>query len=241
MQLKNKNIVITGGTSGIGYELVKRLSANNLVLVIGRDQSKLNALADAMPNVCTVTADLSQCDDVRRAAEAIDSSFDSIDLLINNAAVQFTPRLSDPDFDVDSIRIEIGVNLTAVCELTALLLPKILASAPSTILNVNSGLALAPKTESAVYCATKSALDSFTRSLRYQVGDAGVTVLQGFLPLVDTPMTEGRGSKKVSAEIAANKLIEGIRKRILDHDIGRSKLLRLLMRVSPRVARRIMR
>lgn len=241
MQLKNKNIVITGGTSGIGYELVKRLSANNLVLVIGRDQSKLNALADAMPNVCTVTADLSQRDDVRRAAEAIDSSFDSIDLLINNAAVQFTPRLSDPDFDVDSIRFEIGVNLTAVCELTALLLPKILASAPSTILNINSGLALAPKTESAVYCATKSALDSFTRSLRYQVEDAGVTVLQGFLPLVDTPMTEGRGSKKVSAEIAANELIEGIRKRILDHDIGRSKLLRLLMRVSPRVARRIMR
>lgn len=241
MQLNNKNIVITGGTSGIGHELVKRLSANNVVLVIGRDQRKLNALADAMPNVCTVTADLSKRDDVRWAAEAVESSFESIDLLINNAAVQFTPRLADRDFDIDSIRFEISVNLTAVCELTALLLPKILAAAPSTILNVNSGLALAPKTESAVYCATKSALDSFTRSLRYQVDDAGVTVLQGFLPLVDTPMTEGRGSKKVSSQAAADKLIEGITQGVLDNDIGKAKLLRLLMRVSPRMARRVMR
>ena len=111
----------------------------------------------------------------------------------------------------------------------------------TAILNVNSGLALAPKKSSAVYCATKSAVDSFSKSLRLQLEDTGIDVLQAFLPVVDTPMTYGRGEKKMSIEDACNAILKGLEKNIANHDIGKVKLLRILQRLFPAVALNIMR
>ena len=92
-----------------------------------------------------------------------------------------------------------------------------------------------------MYCATQGAVNVFTQSLRYQLEDTNIRVLQAFMPLVDTPMTAGRGDGKLSAAQAAERLIHGIEKEIADHDIGKVKLLRALMCLSPPLARRIMK
>lgn len=241
MQLINRRIIITGGTSGIGLELVKILAANNDVIVIARDAEKLSQLALEFNRVITYRADLSYLNQVTRVADLIVERFDCADLLINNAAVQNTPTFTDDAFEYEAIDREVTTNFTSICCLTHRLLPLLLANPKASILNVNSGLALTPKTSSAVYCATKAALDTFSQSLRYQLEDTHVSVQQAFLELVDTGMAAGRGSNKMTAQQAALNIIQGIDKEILDHDFGKVKLLRFLVRFVPSVAHSIMK
>lgn len=241
MKCENKRIVITGGTSGIGYRMVERLHPGNQVIVIARDEKKLFELSRQCKGIITYRADLSQPTDVETVATEISKRFGTIDILINNAGIQHTPRFTDKDFQYSSISKEIAVNLTSICCLTYLMLPAMLHEDRAVILNVNSGLALAPKTSSAVYCATKGALNIFTQSLRYQLEQSNISVQQVFPELVDTPMTEGRGAKKMAADEAARRIIDGIERDIPDHYIGKVRLLRLLLRLIPSVAKRIMK
>ena len=106
---------------------------------------------------------------------------------------------------------------------------------------MNSGLAIAPKTGSAIYCATKSAMDSFSRSLGYQLESTSVQVRQVFLPLVDTGMTEGRGSNKLKADDVAEKIIKGAASDKAVIDIGKVRLLRIINYLAPSLARSIMK
>ena len=241
MKLEGLNIVLTGGTSGIGYELVRRLHPRNRLAVIARSEERLAGLAAEFPGILIVRADLADREQVAAAAAEVTAQFGEIDLLINNAAVQYTPTFIDPDFSVETIDREIAVNLTSVCTLTARLLPALRHNRPAAIVNVNSGLALMPKTTSAVYCATKAAVNVFSQSLRHQLEETNVKVLQTFMPLVDTAMTAGRGRDKISARDAAAAMIDGIERDVEDHDIGKVRLLRPMTRFLPSVARRIMK
>jgi len=239
--LEDKTILITGGTSGIGLELVKKLHANNQILVIGRNNEKLSSLADAYPGIRAFRADLSKPNSLKLPTEQISEQFPAIDLLINNAAVQYTPKFTNADFQPARIADEIAVNFTSPALLIALLLPALLKNTPSAILNVNSGLGIVPKKTSAIYCGTKGGLDIFSRSLRNQLEHTNIHVLQAFMPLVGTPMTEGRGRGKISADAAAQRAIEGVQQLNPSNDIGMVKILRFLSRIAPPFARSIMK
>jgi len=241
MILENKRIVITGGTSGIGYEMAKILHLKNEVIIIGRNFDKLDVLKHEFEGIFTYQADLCKLGDVETVADHINKQFEYIDALINNAAVQNTPMFLDDDFIYESISREIALNFTSVCSLSYLLLPALLHETKALILNVNSGLGLVPKTSSAIYCGTKGALNVFSQSLRYQLEKTNINVQQAFLPLVNTAMTFGRGRNKLSAQAAAIQIIHGIERDISDHDIGKVKLLRFLLRFAPFLARKILK
>lgn len=241
MRLKGKCIVVTGGTSGIGREFAAQLYRQNRLIVVARDEEKLGRLASEFPGITVLQADLAISSDVEAVADAIVKRFGSIDLLINNAAVQYCPTFLDDEFRYETIAREITINLTSVCSLSYLLLPALLHREEAAILNVNSGLALAPKTTSAVYCASKGGLNIFSQSLRYQLEQTNIRVLQAFLDLVDTPMTQGRGKHKMSPTVAAQRIIRGVERNIPDNNIGKVGLLRLLLRLSPTLARRILK
>ena len=149
MKLSDKHIVITGGASGIGLELVRQLQPENSVTVIARSSRHLEQLRNDFPELNVIEADLANLETVANAADQLAKSDKSIDILINNAAVQYTPHFLDDDFRFETIRREIDINFTSVCTLIYLLLPKLEKDDPSIIMNVNSGLALAPKTSSA--------------------------------------------------------------------------------------------
>ncbi|MDO3384790.1 SDR family NAD(P)-dependent oxidoreductase [Gilvimarinus sp. SDUM040013] len=240
--LQHKTVVVTGGTSGIGYELVKQLTLNNRVVVIARPGPKLDALAAEFGQVSVYAADLSNLHECEGVANWLLKQYPNIDVLLNNAAVQYPATMLDDQFNFESIDYEINLNLTCVCALTYLLLPALQeAATKSYIVNMNSALALAPKTGSAVYCATKAAVNSFSQSLGYQLAGTTIKVTQVFLPLVDTPMTEGRGRNKISAAQAATQTIKGIELGRTTINIGKVKLLRVLFALAPLLARRILR
>ena len=239
--MKGKTIVLTGGTSGIGYELTKLLYEYNELIVISKDSNKLDDLAKKYSSIFTYEVDLSDIEAVSVLTDIIVENHKSIDILINNAAVQYSPTFLDDDFDYNGITKEINTNFTSICTLTYKLLSSLNHGGEAVILNVNSGLGLVPKTTSAVYCATKGALNIFTQSLRHQLENTNISVQQIFLELVDTNMTKGRGENKISPKYVAEKIIYGMENKILEHDIGKVKLLRLLLRIAPSLAKKIMK
>ena len=241
MKFSDKHIVITGGASGIGLELVRQLQPDNSVTVIARSSRHLEQLRKDFQELNVIEADLANLETVANAADQLVKSDRNIDILINNAAVQYTPHFLDDDFRFETIRREIDINFTSVCTLIYLLLPKLEKDDPSIIMNVNSGLALAPKTSSAIYCATKGALNIFSQSLGHQLENTNIAVKQVFLPLVDTAMTQGRGKGKLSPDHAASEIIKALSSSSTTTDIGKVKLLRFIQRLSLRLATNIMK
>lgn len=241
MSISGKHIVITGGASGLGLALVEQLWPGNQVSVIARPSDSLDRLKRRFDGIGVFPADLSDLSSVETAADRLTKDHEVIDILINNAAVQYTPHFLDDDFSYRHIRREIDVNFTSACCLIYLTLPSLLNSRTATVLNINSGLGLVPKTSSAVYCATKGAINILSQSLRHQFAAAGIQVRQAFLPLVDTAMTKGRGTGKLPPDRAARLIVQGLGTSRLDLDIGKVKALRPLARFFPGVARRIMK
>lgn len=241
MELKNKHVVITGAASGLGLTLLQELQADNRISVIARPSSGLENLRRTYPDVAVYEADLANMAAVEQAADDIAKADEKVDILINNAAVQYTPRLIDDDFRFETIRREIDINFTSVCTLIYLLMPALMASKDALIVNVNSGLGLVPKTSSAIYCGTKGALNIFSQSLAYQLEGTNVSVSQVFLPMVATGMTQGRGGKKISPEQAVSEIIAGMAAGRTNINVGKVKLLRVIQRLSPRLAARILK
>ena len=241
MTISGKRIAITGGASGLGLELVRQLASDNEIIVVARPSVALDQLSSDYPEIAIFKADLSDEMAVKQAAFDLIAGFPAIDGLINNAALQYTPSFLDDEFDYSQIANEIATNFTTPAQLCYLLLPALLNGSNPFILNVNSGLGLVPKTSSAIYCATKGALNIFSQALQNQLEQTDVAVMQAFLPLVDTAMTAGRGDGKLPPDKVASDIIKGIAARKADIDIGKVKLLRPIARFMPGLARKIMK
>ncbi len=235
MQLKDKTILITGGTSGIGRALVDQLApANESVVVIASNAEHLQSLRDKHRNVHTYRCSLANKVEVEKTIHRIFTDHGDLSIVFNNAGIQTTPMFCDPDFRYEMIQEEVTINFTAPCWICSLALEHFLFNKqPAAFVNVTSGLAFYPKRSSAVYCATKAAVLNFSRSLRYQLDGTPVRVYAVILPMVDTPMTKGRDKNKISPETAASAIIDGVEKNKEDIYVGKAKLIPILSRISP--------
>ncbi|MER8042850.1 SDR family NAD(P)-dependent oxidoreductase [Streptomyces sp. NPDC094032] len=247
MNLAGRTILVTGGARGVGRELTRQLAGRGAhVVAVGRDRERLDALAaDHGDRVSTYVLDLADPEAVDAFADALPERHPELSVVINNAGAQsLTDFLrDDPRATRPVLRRETAVNLDAVIALSAGLLPHLAGRPSAALVNITSGLALAPKRTAPVYCAAKAGLRTFTRALRYQCqeGAPALRVVDAVLPLVDTDMTRGRGSGKISAARAATAVIEGIRRDRREIYVGTTKVLRGLMRVSPTLGHRILR
>ena len=234
--------LVTGGTRGIGKELVKQLTAKGAtVIATGQSLQSISAAQKEMPAVRWIVLDQSNDEQINRFVQ--DAHDLNINLLINNAGVQqirdFT--LQDEALNFNTER-ETSINFIGPIKLTEGLLPTLQQRPNAKVVFVTSGLALAPKRSSPVYCATKAALRSFVKSLRAQMQFAGwpVSIVEALPPLVDTDMTRGRGSKKITAAAAAAQILSGIQANKKEIYVGASALLRVIMRISPKLGESIM-
>lgn len=239
--MTNKTILLTGATRGIGYQLLNQLYGDNQLIVLGRNAEQLAQLNQQFTHIDSYQVDLADLTKVTQVAQQINDKYGKLDVLINNAAIQYHAHFDSPQFSPQQIEYEINTNFTAICYLIYYLQSSLQQSTNGIILNINSGLALAPKTGSAVYCATKAALNSLTQSLQYQFAGKNLKFLQAFLPLVNTDMSKGYGKHKLSDQQAAKAILNGLRKQQEINYIGKVKILALLLRICPAIAKRLLK
>lgn len=242
MNLSGNTILITGGSSGIGLALSQRfLAEGNRVLITGRDAKKLEAIRRTQPAVGIFCGDLSTDAGLHALVHFVKQEYPQLNILVNNAAVQYNYLFMETPDAGAKIDYEISTNLSAPIKLTGLLLPLLTANANAAIVNVSSGLFLAPKKTASVYCATKAALHSYSKTLRYQLEGSGTRVFEIIPALVDTPMTEGRGASKISSTQLCEEFFRNFSRDVYESYIGKTRLLRWLSRLSPRLADRMMK
>src|SRR5690606_29444679 len=120
--------------------------------------------------------------------------------------VSFDDDASTPQ----AISEELNTNFLAPILLIRVLLPILAKQAQAAIVNITTGLALVPKTSSAVYCGTKGGLRIFTKALQNQCEGTSIRVIEILPPVVDTAMTAGRGKNKMSPDKVAKEIVNAL-------------------------------
>jgi uncharacterized oxidoreductase len=192
MNPSGNTILITGGGSGIGRGLAQSLHAlGNQVIIAGRRRQALDETTAANPGMTAFAVDVRDPASLRDLAAHAMAEFPSLNVLINNAGVMRREDLlaQQPGlFDVETI---VATNLLGPIRLTAALMPHLQKQPHATILNVSSGLAFLPLARTPTYCATKAALHSYTLSLRAQLRNTNIEVLELIPPYVATHLMDG--------------------------------------------------
>lgn len=245
MRLHGRRALVTGGSRGIGLELARSLASRGVrVAVCSRAEGPPEGLEGFGSQVRHFGCDLSRPDEVEALARRVRTEWGAPDILVNNAGVQFNHDWAEtsPDDRARWARTELSVNMLAPTLLTALFLDDLRAADPGVVVNVTSLLALSPKSSAPVYSASKAALRSFTRALRWQLdGSAPVRVVEVIPPMVDTAMTAGRGSKKMQPADAAERIVQGLERDETEIHLGVARFVHTLSRVAPVLATAILK
>jgi uncharacterized oxidoreductase len=191
MKLENRTVLITGGSSGIGFGLAEAFhSRNGHVILCGRDGKKLTKAKKRLPGIATLKCDVGKRRQREKLAEDVLRGFPGLDILINNAGVQRYIDLTKGYKKLISGEDEIAVNFAAVVELTALFVRHLMKRPSAAVINVSSGLGFMPLPDTPVYNATKAAVHSYSLVLRKQLEGTNVKVFEIVPPMVDTGLNK---------------------------------------------------
>lgn len=189
MQSSGNTVLITGGASGIGLALAKRfLALDNEVIICGRREEKLRQAKEEFPSLHTRVADIANANDREALVKWTLNHFGRLNILVNNAGIQNRIAIQKANFNWSEYQQEIAVNLEGPIHLTLLLMEHLQVMAQASIINISSGLAIVPATWAPIYSATKAALHSFSTSLRLQLEDTKIEVMEVLPPAVNTDL-----------------------------------------------------
>lgn len=192
MNITGNTILITGGGSGIGQGLAEALHAEgNTIIIAGRRAAALQAVAAAIPGMATETLDIADPAAITAFAAAITAKFPALNIVINNAGIMKAEDLTADPIDLSDAEATISTNLLGPIRLIAALLPHLKAQPAATIMTVSSGLAFVPLAATPTYSATKAAIHSYSDSLRHQLRDTNVEVIEIAPPGVATDLMPG--------------------------------------------------
>ncbi len=189
MNISGNTILITGGGTGIGRGLAEAFhAAGNAVVIAGRRPVPLQDTVATNPGMASEILDIADPVSIRDFAREVVSRHPKLNLLINNAGVMGPEHLTADDVDLTTAEATITTNVLGPMRLTAALLPHLRRQPSATIINVTSGLAYVPVGRAPSYCASKAALRSYTQTLRFQLRDTAVQVIELAPPLVATDL-----------------------------------------------------
>ena len=179
MDFKNKTVLITGASSGIGKQTViefAKLGAN--IILVARRKEKLDDLASQLEKF-NITTFVCQCDvsdktQVKEMSKTVLEKFDSIDVLVNNAG--FAIYGSVKDLSIDEIESQMETNYFGMMYCIKNFLPSMLDKKSGHIVNVASVAASFGLPGIASYCASKFAMLGFSEGLKHELNGTGVGV-----------------------------------------------------------------
>jgi uncharacterized oxidoreductase len=238
MNLSNNTMLITGGSSGIGLELSKVLiKKGNTVIICGKSSEKLKVAKTLDPKLITYQCDLADVTACHDFAEKLIHNHPDLNILINNAAIAHKLDFVKDDRVLELAENEYQTNLMAPIRLIKLLYNSLSKNENAAIVNITTGLVYAPRAIYPFYNSSKSAIHSFTQTLRYNLRNEKIKVIEVLFPAVDTPWHKGAPPKiSISAEKAVHEMIQGLEKGKTEIKVGGVKILYWLSRLAPAFA-----
>jgi short-subunit dehydrogenase len=213
MQLEGKNVLITGGTRGIGKCMIQELIKGGVskIAVIARDKENLKKLSQEFEEVkfLKITGDVANIEVLREAVARIEDKWGHLDILINNAGIVSAGPLDD--IQDEDVYDQVAINFTAVLLLTKYCIPLLKSAEEGAILNISSGLGLIGMPFYSVYGSTKAAIRQFSDSMRRELAPFNISVTCAFPTATDTDMMQKfKGRKMDSPEFVAERSIQGM-------------------------------
>ena len=191
--VKDKHIVITGASSGIGERTAFLLSECGAhVILLARTKDKLKIVADNIETLggraSYYPCDLTDMNDIEDVSKRILADFGHVDVLVNNAGRSIRRSVHESVNRFHDFERTMDVNYFGAVKIILGLLPMMIGRKKGQIVNISSIGVLANSPRFAAYVASKSALDAFSRCLAAEVKGDNIKVTNIFMPLVRTPM-----------------------------------------------------
>lgn len=136
--------------------------------------------------------DVTDADDLKRFAMTVTERHPDLNAVIHNAGIMVVEKVLEEPYDLGIVEKTINTNLFGPIRLTAALLPHLRTKSEAAVCTVSSGLAFVPRADTLTYSATKAAIHSWSQSLRHELRNTNVEVIEIAPPLVATDLTPGQ-------------------------------------------------
>ena len=220
MSLKNKVAMVTGSTSGIGLGIAKYLAGQGCHIMINGfgeadaiEKERAGIEKDFGVKCIYNAADITKFEDVEKMVKQAESELGSLDIIVNNAGIQFTAIAEE--FPVEKWKAVIDTNLSGVFYGVKAALPGMKKRNFGRIINIASAHGLVASVEKSAYVAAKHGVVGLTKVVALETGDVDVTcnaICPGWVltPLVqkqidDKAKKEGKTSDEISKEMLSEK------------------------------------
>lgn len=194
----NKVAIVSGGSRGIGASIVETLASSGFDVVLNYRFSadKANNIASKFSNVVTFQADVSDHAQVKSLVDFTISKFGHIDLLVNNAGIDFINTLSDTsDSDFDKV---LKNNLYSAFYLSKEVSPYMINAKSGLIINISSIWGIVGASCEMAYSVSKAGLDAMTKSLAKELGPSNIRVNSIAPGIIDTDMNSFLSKEELS-------------------------------------------
>ena len=173
-----KTALITGATSGIGKATAQALAPNHRLILCGRNTANLAAIQDELAKiteVTTLTFDVSDKKATFNAIATLPANWQTIDVLINNAG-NAHGLATFQEASLDDLEAMIDINVKGIIYVTKALLPLMMGKGSGHIVNLSSIAGKEAYQNGTIYCASKAAVEAFSKGLRYDLLSEGIKV-----------------------------------------------------------------
>jgi short-subunit dehydrogenase involved in D-alanine esterification of teichoic acids len=199
MNISGNTVFIPGSTSGIGLALALELQARgNTVIIGGRRAELLGQIAAQHPGLDTVQIDTADSASIESAAKEVLAKHPDLNVLVAMAGIMRVEDWHQPGSFLESAESVVTTNVLGPIRLIAAFIEHLQARPDATIVTVSSGLAFAPLSVTPSYNASKAAIHMLSESVRLQLADTSVKIVELEPPPVRTSLLPGQEDNEMA-------------------------------------------